>query len=52
MQKSLPIEVFANFDNKPHCRISTLDELERYLFGAIPYALTTYYKPARSGLKN
>ena len=46
MQKSLPIEVFANFDNKPHRRISTPDELERYLFGAIPYALTTYYKPA------
>ena len=45
MQKSFPIEVFANFDNKPHRRISTPEELERYLFGSIPYVLTTYYKP-------
>ena len=44
MRDALPIEVFANFDNKPHRRISTPEELERYLFGAIPYALTTYYR--------
>ena len=44
MRDALPIEVFANFYNKPHRRISTTEELESYLFGAIPYALTTYYR--------
>lgn len=44
MRDALPIEVFASLDNKPHRRISTPEELERYLFGAIPYVLTTHYR--------
>ena len=44
MIDALPIEVFANFDNKPHRRISTPKELDDYLFGAIPYACTIYYR--------
>ena len=44
MRDALPIEVFAAFDNKPHRRINTPEELENYLFGAIPYVLTNYYR--------
>ena len=44
MRDALPIEVFANFDNRPHRTINTTKELESYLFGAIPYVLTTYYR--------
>lgn len=44
MHDSLPIEVFVNYDNKPHSVINTPSELEGYLFGAIPYVLTTYYR--------
>lgn len=47
MHDSLPIEVFANYDNKPHLKINTIQELENYLFGALPYALTTYYRSAK-----
>lgn len=47
MHDSLPIEVFAGFDNKPHRTISTPEELERYLFGAIPYVTLTYYRPIK-----
>lgn len=42
--ESLPIEVFVNFDNEPYRVINSQKELEDYLFGAIPYALTTYYR--------
>ena len=49
MIDALPIEVFANFDNKPHRRISTPEELEDYLFGAIPYACTIYYRSKKDG---
>ena len=44
MRKSLPIEVFAGFDIEPHRTINTSKELEDYLFGALPYTLTTYYR--------
>lgn len=44
MEASLPIEVFVNFDTEPHGTINNEQELERYLFGAVPYALTTYYR--------
>lgn len=44
MSKTLPIEVFVNFDNEPCRVINTQKELEDYLFGAIPYTLTTYYR--------
>lgn len=44
MRNSLPIEVFASFDNTPHRVLNSPAELEKYLFGALPYALTTYYR--------
>lgn len=44
MRKSLPIELFVNFDIEPCSVISSQKELEVYLFGAVPYALTTYYR--------
>ena len=44
MREAFPIEVFGGFDNKPHRRIKTAQELDDYLFGAIPYVLTTYFK--------
>lgn len=44
MKASLPIEVFVNFDTEPHSTINNEQELERYMFGALPYALTTYYR--------
>ena len=52
MQDKLPIEVFANFDLEPHRTISTKQELEDYLFGALPYALTTYYRKKPNYLCN
>lgn len=44
MRDSLPIGMFVNIDNTPCRIIRTTEELEDYLFGAIPYAITTYYR--------
>lgn len=44
MKDSLPIEVFVNDDNEPHRTIYTERELEAYLFGALPYCLTTRFR--------
>ncbi len=44
MHDSLPIEIFVNNDNEPHRVISTSKELEDYLFGALPYMLSSYYR--------
>lgn len=43
MQKSLPIDVYAN-QPVPHRTIIDKKELEAYLFGALPYCLTTHYR--------
>ena len=44
MMESLPIEMFVEGDPQPHRVISTKKELEAYLFGALPYVLTTRFK--------
>ena len=44
MHESLPIELFVMCDRKPHRAINTAEELENYLFGALPYVLSTYYR--------
>lgn len=43
MQDSLPIDVYVN-QQTPHRTIKDKQELEAYLFGALPYALTTHYR--------
>lgn len=47
MEASLPIEMFVNFELEPHNVINNEQELQSYLFGAVPYALTTYYRKAQ-----
>jgi hypothetical protein len=44
MRESLPIEVYVNNDAEPHRIIYSKEELEAYLFGALPYCLTTRYR--------
>lgn len=43
MQDSLPIDVYVG-QQVPHRTIKDKKELEAYLFGALPYCLTTHYR--------
>ena len=44
IRDSLPVGFFTDLDNHPYRIIFTPDELERFLFGALPYVLSTYYR--------
>lgn len=43
MRNSLPIDMYAG-DQTPHRRINSEKELEAYLFGALPYVLSSHYR--------
>ena len=51
MLESLPIDLFIYKDNYPHDSISTAEGLEKYFFGALPYALTTYYRSRKEEIR-
>lgn len=44
MKKSIPIKVWVNDDKTPHRTINSIQELEDYFYGALPYCLTTRYE--------
>ena len=45
MRNSLPIDMYAG-DQTPHRRINSRDELDAYLYGALPYVLSSHYRKA------
>lgn len=45
MKTNLPIDLFVTGSENAHRRITTIEELDSYFSGALPYVFTTRWRP-------